>query len=141
MLAALTDAGHEAIIKPWPVRPPVPGGFTIDEFTVDEAAGVAPARPDTPARSTAVARSSSAPPAAAADSAPGAPPAAADAASNSATTTLTRAHRRRPRLQALYRQHRPMAERSIAWLTRDNRRSATGAPPRTTPGCTPGPAP
>jgi hypothetical protein len=41
LLAALTAAGHEAIIKPWPVRPPVPGGFTIDDFTVDEAAGIA----------------------------------------------------------------------------------------------------
>ena len=38
---------------------------------------------------------------------------------------LTRAHRRRatdPAFQALYRQHRPMVERSIAWLTRGNRR-------------------
>jgi len=42
--------------------------------------GLRPARPDTPARSTAAARSSSAPPAAAAHSAPGAPPAAPDAA-------------------------------------------------------------
>ena len=30
--------------------------------------------------------------------------------------------RRRPRFQAVYRQHRPMVERSIAWLTRGNRR-------------------
>src|ERR1700754_194832 len=25
--------------KPWPLRPAVTGGFTIDEFSVDEAAG------------------------------------------------------------------------------------------------------
>jgi hypothetical protein len=37
--AALTDAGHTPIIKPAPLRPAVPGGFTIDDFTVDEAAG------------------------------------------------------------------------------------------------------
>lgn len=37
--AALTQAGHTAIIKPAPLRPAVPGGFTLDDFTVDEAAG------------------------------------------------------------------------------------------------------
>jgi hypothetical protein len=38
-LAALAAAGHTAVIKPWPLRPAVPGGFTLDDFTVDEAAG------------------------------------------------------------------------------------------------------
>jgi hypothetical protein len=37
--AAYRDAGHAAVIKPGPVRPAVPGGFTIDDFTVDEDAG------------------------------------------------------------------------------------------------------
>jgi transposase-like protein DUF772/DDE family transposase len=37
--AALADNGHTAIIKPGPLRPAVPGGFTIDDFTVDEQAG------------------------------------------------------------------------------------------------------
>ena len=32
-------AGHRAVIKPRPVPPAVPGGFTIDDFTVDEQAG------------------------------------------------------------------------------------------------------
>ena len=47
-----------AMIKPWPIRPAVPGGFTIDDFTVDEAAGTVdlPGR-TSPARSTAAARS------------------------------------------------------------------------------------
>jgi len=31
-------AGHRAVIKPKPVLPAVPGGFTIDDFTVDEDA-------------------------------------------------------------------------------------------------------
>lgn len=33
------DAGHDTVIKPGPVRPAVPGGFTIDDFTVDEEDG------------------------------------------------------------------------------------------------------
>jgi hypothetical protein len=33
---AIDDAGHEAIIKPKPLQSPVEGGFTIDNFTVDE---------------------------------------------------------------------------------------------------------
>jgi hypothetical protein len=32
-------AGHQAVIKPKPVRPAVEGGFTVDDFTVDAAAG------------------------------------------------------------------------------------------------------
>jgi hypothetical protein len=37
--AAYRDAGHGTVIKPGPVRPAVPGGFTIDDFAVDEDAG------------------------------------------------------------------------------------------------------
>ena len=33
---ALGQAGHTAIIKPKPVQSPVPGGFTVDDFTVDD---------------------------------------------------------------------------------------------------------
>jgi hypothetical protein len=36
---AITDAGHQAVVKPPPVRPAVEGGFTVDDFTVDEDAG------------------------------------------------------------------------------------------------------
>jgi IS5 family transposase len=36
---AISDAGHQAVIKPKPLRPPVEGGFTVDDFTVDEQAG------------------------------------------------------------------------------------------------------
>ena len=39
LLAAVAEGGHTAIIKPWPLRPAVDGGFTLDEFTVDETAG------------------------------------------------------------------------------------------------------
>ena len=37
--AALAEAGHTAVIKPWPLRPAVEGGFTLDDFTADEDAG------------------------------------------------------------------------------------------------------
>jgi len=33
------DAGHDTVIKPGPLRPAVPGGFTIDDFIVDEEQG------------------------------------------------------------------------------------------------------
>jgi len=36
--AAIKQAGHAAVIKPRPLRPAVEGGFTLDDFTVDEAA-------------------------------------------------------------------------------------------------------
>ena len=32
----LQDAGHEAVIKPPPLQPAVPGGFTSGDFTIDE---------------------------------------------------------------------------------------------------------
>src|SRR5262249_27297263 len=34
--AAYADAGHDVVIKPKPVGSAVPGGFTVDDFTVDE---------------------------------------------------------------------------------------------------------
>jgi IS5 family transposase len=37
--AAIGRAGHTAVIKPGPLQHPVAGGFTLDDFTVDEAAG------------------------------------------------------------------------------------------------------
>jgi hypothetical protein len=37
--AAITAAGHRAVIKPWPLLPVVEGGFTADDFTADTAAG------------------------------------------------------------------------------------------------------
>ena len=36
---AICDAGHTAVIKPKPLQAPVEGGFTVDDFTVDEQAG------------------------------------------------------------------------------------------------------
>ncbi len=36
---AIAGAGHRAVIKPKPLQAPVEGGFTVDDFTVDEQAG------------------------------------------------------------------------------------------------------
>ncbi len=36
---AINDAGDEAVIKPKPLAAPVEGGFTVDDFTVDEQLG------------------------------------------------------------------------------------------------------
>jgi hypothetical protein len=36
---AIADAGHRAVIKPKPLQAAVEGGFTVDDFTVDERAG------------------------------------------------------------------------------------------------------
>jgi hypothetical protein len=38
--AALAAGGHMAVIKPKPLKPAVEGGFTLDDFTVDETAGI-----------------------------------------------------------------------------------------------------
>jgi Transposase DDE domain/Transposase domain (DUF772) len=37
--AHLRDGGHAAVIKPPPLRPAVPGGFTVSDFTIDEQSG------------------------------------------------------------------------------------------------------
>ena len=37
--AAIAGAGHAAVIKPKPLPVAVAGGFTVDDFTVDETAG------------------------------------------------------------------------------------------------------
>ena len=37
--AAYRAGGHDTVIKPKPLRPAVPGGFTLDDFSIDEPAG------------------------------------------------------------------------------------------------------
>jgi IS5 family transposase len=125
-LAALHAAGHTPVIKPWPLRPAVPGGFTADEFTVDETAGTATCphgvtRPISRTRSVTFGAACR-----------GCPLRQRCTGAASGRTlnlhphdALQRAHRARaadPDFQATYRRHRPMVERSIAWLTRGHRR-------------------
>ena len=125
-LAALEQAGHTAVIKPWPLRPTVAGGFTLDDFTHDAASNTVTCpngttRPITAAGSAVF----------------GAHCRGCPLRERCTTATdgrtlklgphhaLQRAHRARaqmPEHLASYRRHRPMVERSIAWLTRGNRR-------------------
>ncbi len=125
-LAALDAAGHRAVIKPWPLRPTVPGGFTLDDFTINDTSGTVTCpngitRPITAAGSVIFGAR------------------CRDCPLRERCTTATdgrtlrlgphhalqRAHRERASSAehlATYRRHRPMVERSIAWLTRGNRR-------------------
>jgi transposase len=129
-LAALQEAGHTPIIKPWPLRPAVEGGFTIDEFTVIEPTADRPGmvtcpngvtRPITPTRNVIFGGACR-----------DCPLHARCTTSRSGRTlrlhrhdALQRAHRARardPEFQAVYRRHRPMVERSIAWLVASRNR-------------------
>ena len=125
-LAALEDAGHRAVIKPWPLRPAIPGGFTLDDFTYDPATNTVTCpngitRPVT--RTGKVTFKSLC---------RGCPlRERCTTATDGRTLKLGphhqlqrahRAHARLPKHLESYRRHRPMVERSIAWLTRGNRR-------------------
>jgi hypothetical protein len=126
MLHTLDGKKWRPLLKPWPIKPAVVGGFTIDDFNHDPAARTltCPAnitRPIT-AKGNAVfgvaCRGCS----------------LAEQCTTSASgrtvkvhehDLLQRAHRKRAAeagFQATYRTYRPMVERSIAWLTRGNRR-------------------
>lgn len=124
--AALADAGHDAVIKPIPLRAAVPGGFTLDNFAVDEPAGTVTC-PNGLTRH--ITRTRKATFGAACRSCP----LRADCTTSPGGRKLTlhrheallRAARRQAEttlFQAVYRQHRPMVERSLAWLVRGNRR-------------------
>jgi Transposase DDE domain/Transposase domain (DUF772) len=122
---ALADAGHSAVIKPIPLRTLIEGGFTRDDFVVDEAAGTVTC----PAEHTvAITR------------ARGADfgircrecPLRARCTTSKRGRKLTlhehdsvlfaaRRQSETPEFQTDYRQHRPMVERSIAWIVRGNR--------------------
>jgi hypothetical protein len=116
--AALADAGHTAVIKPIPLRSPVPGGFTTDDFTIDlntntvtcPAGHTTPIRPSRGAAFERHCRTC---------------PLASRCTTAKRGRKLTihtherllraaRAMAREPAWQAEYRQHRPMVERSIA---------------------------
>jgi hypothetical protein len=127
MLAALAAAGHEPLIKPWPLRHPIPDGFTAADFTVDATAGTVTCPAGHTAALTKVKRV-----ARFGARCTGCPLRAKCTTSTRGRTVLLaphdalqRAHRARaadPEFQAVYRRHRPMVERTIAWLTRGNRR-------------------
>ena len=116
----LTDAGHTTVIKPIPLRSAVPGGFTIDDFTIDTTAGTVTC----PAGKTVtISRTGKACFYARCD---GCPLKARCTTSTRGRTVNVHPHHdvlaaaRRdaddPAWQSTYKQHRPMVERSIAWL-------------------------
>jgi hypothetical protein len=126
MLAALNAAGRDAVIKPWPLRPAVDGGFTLDDFRYDREAGTVTCpnqitRRLSPNRTATFGRVCA-----------GCP--LRERCTSSVTGRsitlgehehLRRAHRQRaqdPSVVETYRKKRPLVERSIAWLTRGNRR-------------------
>jgi hypothetical protein len=139
-LSSLQKAGHTPIIKPLPLRPALEGGFTAEDFTVDEDAGTVTC-PNGLTRAMTKNRTVTF------------GVACKDCPLRARCTTaktgrsllihihdqLQRAHRetaKDPDFQSVYRRHRPMVERSIAWLTRGNRRVPYRGSPRTTPGST-----
>lgn len=126
MLAHLNKVGYSPVIKPWPTRPAVEGGFTIDDFTYDADAATLTCpngvtRALSPKRTVTFGVACR-----------GCPLAQRCTTSRTGRTVhvheheaLQRAHRQRAtshEFQIVYRTHRPMVERSIAWLTRGNRR-------------------
>lgn len=129
MRAALADPDdpRTAVIKPPPLRPAVPGGFSIDDFTVDEdnqqvTCPAGQTRNITAKRTVAFGKL------------------CRDCPLREQCTTssrgrklalhphdaLLRGARREwadnPEVRETYRQHRPMVERSIAWLVGTRRR-------------------
>ncbi|MBA2698052.1 MAG: IS1182 family transposase [Nocardioidaceae bacterium] len=126
MLKTLDGRKWTPVLKPWPLRPAVEGGFTIDDFTHDADAGTltcpAGVTRTITAKNNAIFGTACR----------GCPLAEQCTASTSGRTIkmhehdqLMREHRQRaadPGFQHTYRTQRPMVERSIAWLTRGARR-------------------
>ena len=125
-LHELHDAGHIPIIKPLPTGTAVEGGFSVDDFIIDDDAGTATCpnqvtRPISSSRKVTFGAACA-----------GCPFRARCTTSRTGRKltlrphdALQRAHRVRaatPEFQTVYRRHRPMVERSIAWLVRGNRR-------------------
>lgn len=126
MLHTLEEKKWIPLLKPLPLRPAVEGGFTIDDFTYDAATEslTCPAglTRNPSAKGTVTFGAGCR----------GCPLREQCTTSASGRTVLLgehhqlqREHRQRAAdedFQSVYRQHRPMVERSIAWLTRGNRR-------------------
>jgi len=125
-LERIARAGRRPLVKPGPLRPAVEGGFTIDDFDIDEQSGTVTCpngltRPITakghvrfgagcdgcPLRSQCTTAKNG------------------RALRLHKHQALLREHRNRakdPAWQQDYRQHRPMVERSIAWLVAGSNR-------------------
>lgn len=119
--AALAAAGHTAVIKPAPLRPATAGGFTPDDFTVDEAAGTVTCPNHITRR---ISRTRVVTFGVACRGCPLRQRCTRDKTGRSLKVHPQDAFLRQarhdwahqPDLRVTYRQHRPMVERSIAWL-------------------------
>jgi IS5 family transposase len=114
------------LLKPWPIKPAVEGGFTIDDFTYDAEAHTLTCPGEVTRKVSAKGRATFK---AACRACPLREQCTAAVDGRTVLLgehhQLQREHRKRADdegFQADYRQHRPMVERSIAWLTRGNRR-------------------
>ena len=124
--ADLAEMGMEAVIKPPPLRTAVEGGYSIDDFDIDADAGTitcpagatAAITPNGTARFGAQCRNC---------------PLRRRCTTAKAGRTIrlhphhgllaaARAQAATPQFHREYTKHRPMAERTIAWLVRNNRR-------------------
>jgi hypothetical protein len=119
--AGLADAGHTAVLKPAPLRPAVQGGFTTDDFTIDEQAGTVTCPAGVTRRITAHRKAVFG---AACRDCPLRSKCTASARGRTMYLRPDDAMMRQARpdwaaredFRDTYRQHRPMVERSIAWL-------------------------
>jgi transposase len=124
--AALAAGGHVDLVKPAPTRSAVPGGFTVDDFTVDHANRTATC----PAGLTRnISRTGAATFKAACRGCALRQRCTTSVAGKTLKVAPHDELQRDARVAARnidwlneYRQHRPMVERSIAWLTRGNRK-------------------
>ena len=124
-LDAFAATGYGTAIKPIDRKPRIAGGFTRDDFTIDTDAQTVTC----PAGHTKAIKSGAARFGALCGGCPLRARCTTAAAGRS--VTVDEHHQRRqanktrfaqPATQAAYRRHRPMAERSIAWLTRNKAR-------------------
>jgi hypothetical protein len=126
VLDSLSAAGHDPVIKPWPVNPHIADGFTVEDFEVDETNHTVTCPADVTVTFTAkrAARFTKS---------------CTDCPLRARCTTakrgrvmklhpqdaLLRAHRAKakdPDFQDTYRAKRPLVERTLSWLTRGNRK-------------------
>jgi IS5 family transposase len=122
----LKRSRHRDRVKPAPLRPAVPGGFTLDDFTVDHRARLvtcpAGMQRAISARGNATFGAVCRGCALRAQCTTSIDGRNLKIGPHDALQRKARKQARKPRWLNEYRQHRPMVERTIAWLTRGNRK-------------------
>ncbi len=123
--AGLKRRHHRLVIKPLPSRPVIPGGFVRDDFVVDHDQGVVtcPAGHTAKLSSACVARfAPHCGPCPMRSRCTKARARSFSVSAHDAELVEARAAWSEDELRAVYRQHRPMAERSISWLVAKGKR-------------------